>query len=672
MNEFFQRLKQRKLVQWTIAYVAAAFALLQGIDIVAQQFGWPEAVRRGITLALVVGFFVTLVLAWYHGERGAQRVTGTELLIIALVLALGGGLLWRFAASSHSADNKNLPNEQRSATDTIPDKSIAVLPFENLSSDKENAYFAAGLQDEILSRLAGLGELKVISRASTEKYPSRPQNLKTVATELGVANILEGSVQKLANEAHINVQLINALTDSHVWAQSYDRTLEHVFVVEGEIAQRVADALRVKLLPEQIKKLNVLPTQNSHAYDLLLKGEYALDRAWKSGKDEKDLDLAISYFEEAVKLDSQFALAFAQLAYAEATKYRFGHIDYSAKRVPELRTRAKAHADEALRLKPDLALAHVVLGKLEEDDNLAIAEFKRALEIDPRLSEAILEIGYYALSRGRVDEAIEAYSKALEFDPRNVLLLRLLAVGYMMRKDYAQSVEFESRALALDPTSEIDAANVAESIVQDKGDISAALRVLDTVPLEQQQSYSFAERKRWLLTLRRDFPAAYEVVENVPAENWRTSWRRPMLLGEIQIALGQKQRGRQLLEEARTNVTAAIAKDSKEELSHGNLALIDSELGLSDEALREADQAVELQPMKKDAFRAPQWLENRAKVNVRLGRIDEAIEQLEQMIILPLHTISAWDLKLDPAWDPLRNDPRFQKLVAAEEAQEKH
>src|SRR5262252_337221 len=174
MNEFLQRLKQRKLVQWAVAYVAAAFALLQGIDIVAQQFGWPEGVRRGITLALVVGFLVTLVLAWYHGERGAQRVTGTELLIIGLVLALGGGSLWRFAAASRAPDNKaaTVPNESllTEPAAVISEKSIAVLPFENLSEDKANAYFAEGIQDEILTRLSKIADLKVISRTSTQHY----------------------------------------------------------------------------------------------------------------------------------------------------------------------------------------------------------------------------------------------------------------------------------------------------------------------------------------------------------------------------------------------------------------------------------------------------------------------------------------------------------------------
>src|ERR1700755_1249682 len=190
MNEVFQRLKQRKLVQWAIAYVAAAFALLQGIDIVAQQFFWPEGVRRGITLALVVGFFVTLVIAWYHGERGAQRVSGTELLIIGLVLAVGGGFLWRFSVGSREPGKEiaALPNDAKTVPAvSIPDKSIAVLPFDNLSDDKSNAYFAEGIQDEILTRLSKIAALKVISRTSTKKYQSSPDNLKDVARDLGVA-----------------------------------------------------------------------------------------------------------------------------------------------------------------------------------------------------------------------------------------------------------------------------------------------------------------------------------------------------------------------------------------------------------------------------------------------------------------------------------------------------
>src|SRR6476660_2479507 len=259
MNEFFQRLKQRKLVQWAIAYVAAAFALLQGIDIVAQQFGWPEGVRRGITLGLVVGFFVTLVLAWYHGERGAQRVTVTELLIISLVLALGGGLLWRFAAA-RSADNKTatVPSESKSV---INAKSIAVLPFENLSEEKQNEYFADGVQDQILTDLSQIADLKVISRTSVMQYKSGlARNLRKIGEELGVAHVVEGSVQRAANKVRVSAQLIDARTDAHLWAQTYDRDVADVFAIQGEIAKAIADQLQAKLSPNEKKAIERPPT----------------------------------------------------------------------------------------------------------------------------------------------------------------------------------------------------------------------------------------------------------------------------------------------------------------------------------------------------------------------------------------------------------------------------
>src|SRR6185437_12077903 len=273
MADFLSRLKQRKLVQWALVYVAFAFALLQGTDVVAHQFGWPDGLQRGITLVLLIGFVVALVLAWYRCERGAQKVSGTEIVILALLLAIGGGLLWRFesgarstrspgTASSPDAAQRNTgktnPDSIAGATSSglpvaieqvvpIPAKSIAVLPFESLSGDKDNAYFADGMQDLILTKLADIGDLKVISRTSTAKYESHPDNLKDIAQQLGVATILEGSVQKAGNQVLINVQLIDAHSDNHLWAEAYTRTLDNIFGVEGEVAQKVADALQARL-----------------------------------------------------------------------------------------------------------------------------------------------------------------------------------------------------------------------------------------------------------------------------------------------------------------------------------------------------------------------------------------------------------------------------------------
>ncbi|MGA9335864.1 MAG: hypothetical protein WBV39_16400, partial [Rudaea sp.] len=323
-------LKQRKLVQWAVAYAAAAFALLQGVDIVAHQFGWSDGVQRGFTLALVVGLFITLVLAWYHGEQGRQRVSGTELLLIALALAIGGGLLWQFSrtplsAKTASEPSASVPAARVSAAQAkmpgsntgIPPKSIAVLPFENLSSDKGNKYFADGMQDLILTKLADIGELKVIARTSTARYASHPEDLKTIGRELGVATILEGSVQKAGDQVLINVQLIHADDRSHLWAQSYTRTLKDVFGVEGEVAGKIANALKAKLSPAETARLASNQSHDSAANDLFFKAEYQHQQAAVSFS-TANVKTAIPLYRQAIAQAPDFALAYARLSSVES------------------------------------------------------------------------------------------------------------------------------------------------------------------------------------------------------------------------------------------------------------------------------------------------------------------------------------------------------------------
>ncbi len=351
MNEFLQRLKQRKLVQWAVAYVAAAFALLQGIDIVAQRFDWPQQTIRLVILAMIVGFFVTLVLAWYHGERGAQRVTGTELLILALMLAVGGGFLWRFAGT---APDRAVPVSAVPAPAApspaftpapIPEKSIAVLPFENLSEDKGNAYFAEGMQDEILTRLSKIATLKVISRTSTLKYKSAPDNVREVGKQLGVANLVEGSVQKIGNAAHINVQLIRVATDEHLWAESYNRKLDDIFAVEGEVAGAIADQLNANMSGSDTLEQADRPTKNPDANVAFLRG-----LAFQGGVDDFRASLlkSIEAFEDAVRLDPEFALAWAHLCRQDGLV--FINFDQSSQR----RETARKALDMAMKFGPDL------------------------------------------------------------------------------------------------------------------------------------------------------------------------------------------------------------------------------------------------------------------------------------------------------------------------------
>jgi TolB-like protein/Tfp pilus assembly protein PilF len=432
MSEFLQRLKERKLVQWAIAYAASAFALLQGIDIVAQEFGWPEGARRGVTLALVVGFFVTLVLAWYHGERGAQRVSGTELLIIGLVLALGGGFLWRFSAVSPAPSNKvwTVPNEDRTSRPSvdIPEKSIAVLPFENLSDDRNAAYFADGVQDEILTKLSSIADLKVIARTSTAKYKRKPEDLRTVSQQLGVAKVLEGSVQKAADKVRVNVQLIDARADSHLWAKTYDRDLADVFAIQSEVAQEIADSLQAKLSPAEAQTMARPPTKDPAAYDLFLKGDYEQRLALSSLKPES-FDQAATWYRQAIARDSDFALAMARLVESQMLRHWFIESFTEA----ELAA-TKEWADRALTLEPNLAQAHVALGiyyyYAHRQYEQALGEYARAVQLQPNNADAIAFLGYAHRRQGQLERALEELTKALEQDPRDASLAGNLAECY--------------------------------------------------------------------------------------------------------------------------------------------------------------------------------------------------------------------------------------------------
>ncbi len=482
MSEFFLRLKQRKLVQWALAYVAAAFALLQGIDIIAQQFGWPEGVRRGITLALVIGFLVTLVLAWYHGERGAQKVTGAELLILALLLSLGGVFLWRHStAAAPPSPLAALPSPVATPPAVIPAKSIAVLPFENLSDEKANAYFAEGVQDEILTRLAHVADLKVISRTSTAKYKSAPDNLREIAQQLGVANILEGSVQKAGEQVRITAQLINAQSDSHLWANTYDRKLSDTFAVESDVAQTIVSALEAKLSGAEQKALSARPTENTEAYQLYLKGRFFWNK--RTGA---DLKIAAGYFERAVAEDPSYASAYAGLAQADLLIPVFGAgrpTEYFPK--AEVATqRAVALDDQSAEGQSALAMIRFFEFRFQDAEH----EFHRALQANPNYATAHHWLGnslYTTL--GRFDEAIKESQRAVELDPLSLIINADLGSTLMIARRYDDAIAQLRRTLALDGNFAYAHWNLGEALYL-KGDTAGAIaeyekaRALDNDP----------------------------------------------------------------------------------------------------------------------------------------------------------------------------------------------
>ena len=406
---FIADLRQRKLVQWSVAYVAAAFALLLGIDIVAQRFGWPEVVERVLIIAIFVGFFVTLLLAWYHGERGAQKASGTELLLLALLLAIGGGLLWKFSLSGASRVHAS----SASASAVVGDRrSIAVLPFVNMSGDKDNEYFSDGISEEILNVLARTPDLHVAARTSSFSFKDKAMEVPAIARQLEVRMVLEGSVRKQGDRVRITAQLIDARTGFHVWSQTYDRRLQDIFAIQDEIAKAIGDELEVKLADVRTPGRNSAGTKNLKAYDLYLRG-IAL---WNT-RTVANLLQALALLDQAAKADPRYAEAYA----GQALVYTVLPYFTDAIAIDECHRRASDLALRALALNPNLPEVYTVLGneamaRLNRDTGRAL--LGRAIALRPSYATAHQWLGTLTMSDGDRAAGLAEMEKAVSLDPR--------------------------------------------------------------------------------------------------------------------------------------------------------------------------------------------------------------------------------------------------------------
>ncbi len=431
MTDFLQRLQQRKLVQWVLAYIAAAFALIQVLDIVAQRFGWPEYSVRFIIIVLAVGFFVTVVLAWYHGERGTQKVTGTELLILALLLAIGGGLLWRLARVPRE-EPSTIAATQASPTETatpIPNKSIAVLAFSDLSPGHDQDYFSDGMAEEILNALAQVKDLKVAGRTSSFYYKGRNEDLRTIGKALGVANILEGSVRKQGDKVRITAQLIQVSDDTHLWSQAFDGDLSDVFQLQENIARAITGQLKVVLIGDQNTHLVQVGTTNTDAYNLFLRATDALNQ-----RDYQRMGEAIGWLNQAIALDPNFARAHARLAMIHAV----GWAKYGASE-----TEAWQQAQIALKLNPLLPETQSVLGMLAGKQRHRLdarVAMDRALELAPDDASANLYAAENLIITGYTRQGIAHLDRALSIDPLlpNAINWRAMQYEYAGDLDVAE------------------------------------------------------------------------------------------------------------------------------------------------------------------------------------------------------------------------------------------
>jgi len=453
-RNFFAELKRRNVYKVAIAYAVVAWLLMQVASQIFPLFEIPNWAVRLVVLLLIIGFPVALILAWAfeltpEGIKRAEDVdltksttrrTSPKLLWITAVVATVAAALfvsWRF----------NLFHSKPSPTTGVAsDKSIAVLPFDNLSRDPDNAYFAEGIQEEVLTRLAKIADLKVISRTSTQHFKSSPDNLPQIAKQLGVANILEGSVQKVAGQVRVNVQLINATTDAHLWAESFDRKLTDIFAVESDIATTIAETLQAKLTGSEKRAIAAQPTENSEAHEFYLKGRYFWNK-----RTANDLKTAITYFQKAIDKDPNYALAYAGLADSYALLPDFG-----AGSPQESFSPARIAAKKALALDDTLAEAHTSLAQVlysyDLDFDGSIREFRRAIELNPNYATAHHWLGVGPLIRsGRFDEAIVEGKLAVELDPLSLINNADLGNDYFLARRYDEAIEQVRRTLEMDP-----------------------------------------------------------------------------------------------------------------------------------------------------------------------------------------------------------------------------
>jgi TolB-like protein/class 3 adenylate cyclase/Tfp pilus assembly protein PilF len=605
-----------------------------------------------------------------HGETTRRMPWHEVVLALLLVVALiAGGFFFLRHRASQQATNA----AASSPVGSVPEKSLAVLPFENLSEEKANAFFTEGVQDEILTNLSRIADLKVISRTSVMQYKTgTPRNLREIGQQLGVAHVVEGSVQRAANKVRVNAQLIDARNDAHLWAQTYDRDLADVFAIQSEIAKAIADQLQAKLSPSEKKAIEQPPTTDLAAFDLYSRAKSLVLTAGFSATGGPDVRKAIELMDEAVKRDPSFFDAYCQLAYAHETLYAVQGYDHTPARL----ALAEAALQAATRLRPDAGETHLARANYlyygRRDYAGALAELesaRRALPNDPRLFELT---GFILRRRGQQEEGLRNLQRAVELDPRNFSTLQQIALGYQFLGRYAEAISALDRALGIVPDNVETRAARAQFELFWKGDTQPLHQTIDSI-LAQGPSAIAPAADTWFVCALAEHDAAAAERALVGLGN-NASW------GEGTIALshsfGEGLLARMTKDEARARIAFEAARAQQEKIVQAQpdygpalcvLAMIDAGLGRKEQALEEGRRAIALTPIEKDVVNGSRVIQYFVITAAWAGEKELALQQLETGLRAPVasQALSYGALKLHPLWDPLRGDPRFEKIVAS-------
>jgi TolB-like protein/class 3 adenylate cyclase/Tfp pilus assembly protein PilF len=555
-----------------------------------------------------------------------------------------------------------------SALAAIPEKSIAVLPFENLSNEKENAYFADGVQDEILTGLSRVADLKVISRTSVMRYKTGPKrNLREVATELGVAHVLEGTVQRAGSRVRVNAQLIDARTDSQLWAERYDRDVADVFAIESELAGKIVAQLQAKISPSEKAAIEQKPTTDLVAHDLYIQAKTLIATSVFSTPLRESLAEAVRLLNQAIERDPTFALAYYQLAQAHDQLY-FSGSDHTPARL----AMADAAIQSLARLLPKAGEAHLAIAKhlywgyLDYDrarEELKLAQ--KSLPNDPWVFQIL---GFIDRRQGRWVESTKNLERAMELDPQNRLFLQQLANSYLCLRQYANAERVLDRAITLDPKDANMRAFRASIELEwhaDPHPLSSTIRAI--VAEDSHEAENIAQLWLEVSLCERDFDGARRALAALPTTGCSDDWipfPRTWCEGVVAQVRGDKAGARAAFTSARNEATKLIADQPDYAAAHCVLGMADAALGNKEDAIREGRRAVELLPVSKDAIQGPLLIEYLALIYAWTGEKDRALKQLDEAAKLPSY-LSYGRLVLRPRWDPLRGDPRFDKIVAS-------
>jgi TolB-like protein/Flp pilus assembly protein TadD len=647
MRRFFAELKRRKVYRVAIGYAVVGWVLVQVATQVFPFFDIPNWAVRLFIVAVIIGFFIALILSWAF-DITPEGIKRTD----------------------------DLPELSQSRPSEIPEKSIAVLPFENLSDDQQNTYFADGIQDDILSSLAKVADLKVISRTSVRQYRTGTRNLREISRALGVAHILEGTVRSAGNRVRVNAQLINARTDGHIWSDSFDREMTDLFALQSDLAERIATALRANISPQEKASLQIHPTAHLDAYDLYLRAR-DLFRWTGAGDPRENGEKALGLLNQAIARDPEFALAYSLASRFHGELHWFGF-----DKTPGRLDKAKAAVDQALSLRPELGDAHLALAYHYyygyRDYERARAELAIAVRATPNDAEIWDGLASVDRRQGRWDEAVANFERARQLDPHNAAVIWNLAETYLSLCRYDDASRTFAEGLAIKPDAHLFALAQAAIELKKNGDASSLRAAVRKIPREFDPGGAVTTVALRLSLMERDYDEAERLlgiserdecndqgIGGIAASIDGFSFPKAWYVGLIARGRGQTDSAQQAFASARKAAEGCIRQSPKDPKANIMLGLIDAMLGRKEEALREGRRAVELLPISSDAFDGPAIATNLAVIYAQVGERDLAITQLAPLLKLPNGPTPAL-LRIEPEWDSLREDSRFEKLASGD------